>query len=124
MPLPIMDLCARIGISHRQLDRKFSQYVSKTPALYYRDIRLDRARGLVTQTSLSMTEIAYARGLSSQVHLSRAYRDRFGLARVGTVWRGAFPSNTAPGRCIGNEAERPAKSISCPFMISAGLSLP
>lgn len=79
-PLPIRDLCRRIRVSHRQLDRLFSQYVGKTPALYYRDIRLDRARGLVTQTNLPMTEIAYASGFSSQVHFSRAYKDRFGLA--------------------------------------------
>ena len=44
-----------------------------------KQIRLDRARGLGTQTNLSMAEIAYASGFSSQVHFSRAYRDRFGL---------------------------------------------
>ncbi len=78
-PLTIAEVCAAAGVSHRQLDRLFAEYVRKTPALYYRDIRLDRARGLVTQTNLSMAEIAYASGFSSQVHFSRAYRDRFGL---------------------------------------------
>lgn len=79
MPLSIGEICNEVGLSHRQLDRLFSQYVCKTPALYYRDIRLDRARGLITQTNLSMAEIAYASGFSSQVHFSRAYKDRFGL---------------------------------------------
>ena len=78
-PLSIAAISAQVGLSHRQLDRLFSQYVCKTPALYYRDIRLDRARGLITQTNLSMAEIAYASGFSSQVHFSRAYKDRFGL---------------------------------------------
>lgn len=78
-PLPIADIARRIGISHRQLDRLFSEFVQKTPALYYRDIRLDRARGLVTQTDLAMSEIALASGFASQVHFSRAYRARFGL---------------------------------------------
>ncbi len=78
-PLPIGKLCETAQISHRQLDRLFAQYLGKTPALYYRDIRLDRARGLVTQTTLSMSEIAYASGFSSQVHFSRAYKARFGL---------------------------------------------
>ena len=90
-PLPIADLCGAIGVSHRQLDRLFAQYVAKTPALYYRDIRLDRARGLVTQTNLSMAEIAYASGFSSQVHFSRAYRDRFGLAPSKDRIEGRIP---------------------------------
>ncbi|MCV6593633.1 MAG: GlxA family transcriptional regulator [Silicimonas sp.] len=77
--LSMGEVCDHIGLSHRQLDRLFKQYVGKPPALYYRDIRLDRARGLVTQTSLSMAEIAVASGFSSQVHFSRAYRQRFGL---------------------------------------------
>lgn len=78
-PLPIAEICREIGVSHRQLDRLFARHVGKTPALYYRDIRLDRARGLVTQTFLSMSEIACASGFSSQVHFSRAYSDRFGM---------------------------------------------
>ncbi|UXX83771.1 GlxA family transcriptional regulator [Roseovarius pelagicus] len=78
-PIPIADVCNLIGISHRQLNRLFRTYVKKTPALYYRDIRLDRARGLVTQTDMAMAQVAVASGFASQVHFSRAYRDRFGL---------------------------------------------
>lgn len=77
--LSIPELCRQASVSHRQLDRLFRQYVGKSPAAYYRDIRLDRARGLVTQTDMLMSEIAIASGFSSQVHFSRAYRDRFGL---------------------------------------------
>lgn len=78
-PLSMAQICEIAQISHRQLNRLFAQYLKKTPALYYRDIRLDRARGLVTQTTFSMAEIAVASGFSSQVHFSRAYKDRFGL---------------------------------------------
>lgn len=90
-PLPIGEVCERIGLSHRQLDRLFAQYVRKTPALYYRDIRLDRARGFVTQTNMSMSEIAYASGFSSQVHFSRAYKDRFDLAPSKDRVQGRIP---------------------------------
>ncbi|MDU8943592.1 GlxA family transcriptional regulator [Ovoidimarina sediminis] len=91
LPLPIAEICRRIGISHRQLDRLFDRYVCTSPALYYRDIRLDRARGLVTQTNLSMAEIAYASGFSSQAYFSRAYRDRFGLAPSKDRIEGRIP---------------------------------
>lgn len=102
-PLSIADVCRHVGLSHRQLDRLFAQCVRKTPALYYRDIRLDRARGLVTQTDLSMSEIAFASGFSSQVHFSRAYKERFGLppskdrvqGRIPFEFR-AWPMHRAP----------------------------
>ncbi len=77
--LSIPEIADRVRISHRQLNRLFLRYVGKSPAIYYRDIRLDRARGLVTQTDMAMSEIAIASGFASQVHFSRAYRERFGL---------------------------------------------
>lgn len=79
-PLPIPELCERVGLSQRQINRLFERYVGKTPVLYYRDIRLDRARGLVTQTDLQMAQIAAASGFASQAHFSKAYRERFGIA--------------------------------------------
>jgi len=78
-PMSIPDICEQAGVSHRQLDRLFATYIKKTPALYYRDIRLDRARGLVTQTELPIAQVAMASGFASQVHFSRSYKDRFGL---------------------------------------------
>lgn len=91
VPLSIAELCARLQVSHRQLNRLFAAYVRKTPVLYYRDIRLDRARGLVTQTNLSMAEIAQASGFGGQVHFSRAYKDRFGLAPTRDRVEGRIP---------------------------------
>ncbi len=78
-PMPIAEICEEAGVSHRQLDRLFQTYVKKSPAAYYRDIRLDRARGLVTQTDMPLSQVAIASGFASQVHFSRAYRTRFGL---------------------------------------------
>lgn len=78
--LAIPQICKRLRLSQRQLDRVFSIYVKKSPVLYYRDIRLDRARSLVTQTDMRLSEVAVACGFSSQAHFSRAYRDRFGLS--------------------------------------------
>ncbi|MFJ4375304.1 GlxA family transcriptional regulator [Pseudomonas japonica] len=84
-------ICARIGISQRQLDRLFNQIVGKSPALYYRDIRLDRARCLVTQTDMSLMEIAVASGFFNQSHFSRIYRERFGLTPRKDRQEGRIP---------------------------------
>ncbi|MEX0328319.1 MAG: GlxA family transcriptional regulator [Ruegeria sp.] len=77
--ISIPELCRRAGISQRQLNRLFQQYVKTSPQLYYRDIRLDRSRGLVTQTELPISEVALACGFPSHVHFARAYKQRFGL---------------------------------------------
>ncbi|MBC6438037.1 MAG: GlxA family transcriptional regulator [Rhodobacteraceae bacterium] len=90
-PLPITALCGRIGLSHRQLDRLFARYVRKTPALYYRDMRLDRARGLVTQTGLPLSEVACASGFAGQAQFSRAYKERFGLSPGADRVQGRIP---------------------------------
>ncbi len=90
-PLPIAELSAAVGVSQRQLSRLFANYLRKTPVLYYRDIRLDRARGLVTQTTLPLSEIAFACGFSSQVHFSRAYKERFGLPPIKDRTEGRIP---------------------------------
>ena len=79
-PLLIPEICKKLNISHSHLGRLFKTYVRKTAVLYYRDIRLDRARGLVTQTELKLSEVSVASGFSSQVHFSRAYHERFGLS--------------------------------------------
>ncbi|MGI9369484.1 MAG: GlxA family transcriptional regulator [Ruegeria sp.] len=89
--LSIPAISESLGISQRQLSRLFQQYVHKSPVEYYRDIRLDRARGLVTQTELKFSEIAAASGFNSQVHFSRAYRQRFGLSPSSDRIEGRVP---------------------------------
>ncbi len=79
-PLPIPEIAGRLGVSQRTLERLFRAYTRHSAVRYYADARLDRARGLVTQTCLTMTEIALACGFPSPEHFARAYRRRFGLA--------------------------------------------
>ncbi|MCB1380795.1 MAG: GlxA family transcriptional regulator [Alphaproteobacteria bacterium] len=69
----------RIGLSTRQLDRLFSERMQRSYAAHYRQIRLARARDLLRQSAISITEIALACGFSSASHFNRAYRDSFGV---------------------------------------------
>ncbi|MEM8793065.1 MAG: GlxA family transcriptional regulator [Pseudomonadota bacterium] len=78
-PIPLPEVAATAGLSLRQLERLFQAHVGKSPQGYYTKIRLDRARSLVTQTTLSMREVALASGFASPEHFSRAYRAAFGL---------------------------------------------
>lgn len=90
-PLTIPKICDQLGISQRHLGRLFKKYVQKSPVEYYRDIRLDRARGLVTQTEMKLSQVAIASGFSTQVHFSRAYSTRFGLSPMRDRIEGRVP---------------------------------
>ena len=45
-----------------------------------RDIRIDQAHSLISETDMSMMDIAVACGFQSQPALRKAYRARFGMA--------------------------------------------
>lgn len=90
-PVPIPDLCKRVGLSQRQVSRMFERYVGNTAVVYYRDIRLDRARGLVTQTDMQLSQVAAATGFASQAHFSQAYKERFGIAPRSDRLEGRIP---------------------------------
>ncbi|WP_420549262.1 GlxA family transcriptional regulator [Curvivirga sp.] len=72
------EIARRVGLSRRQLERLFSRYLSTSPARYYLKLRLNRARKLLTQTTMPVTEVAFASGFTSASHFSKCYRDMFG----------------------------------------------
>ena len=66
-------------MSRRQLERLCRNILGQSPATVYRNIRLDRARGLLMETDMSVMEIALATGFSSSAMLSRNFKERFGM---------------------------------------------
>lgn len=78
-PLPTEEIARLVGVSRRQLERLFKQYLNNLPSRYYLDLRLNRARQLLMQTSQSILQIGLACGFSSGPHFSSAYRAKFGI---------------------------------------------
>lgn len=73
-------LAAGAAISKRQLDRLFREHLGTGAAAFHLGLRLDRARELLRQTTLSVSEVAIVTGFRSASHFSRAYRQRFARA--------------------------------------------
>lgn len=71
------EIAARVGLSRRQLERLFRRYLNTSPARYYLRLRLERARLLLIQSTMPVTEIAFACGFTSASHFSKCYRDMF-----------------------------------------------
>lgn len=79
-PLTMDSIAAATGYSRRQIERLFHDATGKAPAEFYRGLRLDRGRNLLSTTNMTLQEIAMASGFASVSHFSRKFRERFGAA--------------------------------------------
>jgi len=78
-PMTLDELSHHVGLSRRQLERLFQRYLHCVPTRYYLELRLERARQLLLQTSMPIVDIALACGFISAPHFSKCYRDAFSL---------------------------------------------
>jgi transcriptional regulator GlxA family with amidase domain len=65
------------SLSRRQLERLFNKHLKDSPSRYYLKIRLNKARRLLTQTNMSITDVSISCGFSSSSLFSKSYRDFF-----------------------------------------------
>ncbi|NKB76831.1 MAG: helix-turn-helix domain-containing protein [Gammaproteobacteria bacterium] len=109
-PLSTSEIAALTHYSQRQLARIFKQHIGITPIRYYINLRLDRARGLITQTDMLIAEVANACGFGTSEQFSRAYKSHFNITpgkdriegRIPFQFR-SFPSHAGMTSQIGNE---------------------
>ena len=79
-PMSLDELSDTIGLSVRQLERLFKTQLSTSPARYYLELRLKRARQFLRQTSMSVMEVAIATGFNSASHFSQRYKAYYNCA--------------------------------------------
>ncbi|MFF7707909.1 transcriptional regulator ArgR [Pseudomonas sp. NPDC007930] len=77
-PLTTDEIAQHVCVSRRQLERIFKQYLNRVPSQYYLELRLNKARQMLLQTSKSIIQIGLSCGFSSGPHFSSAYRNFFG----------------------------------------------
>lgn len=76
-PLTTDEIAQHVCVSRRQLERLFKQHLDQVPSQYYLELRLNRARQMLRQTSKSIIQIGLSCGFSSGPHFSSAYRNHF-----------------------------------------------
>ena len=77
-PLQLIEIAEFVGLSRRQIERLFQQHMGRSPARYYLEIRLDRARHLLMQSTMAVVDVAIACGFVSASHFSKCYREMYG----------------------------------------------
>jgi transcriptional regulator GlxA family with amidase domain len=76
-PLSLIEIADHVDLSRRQIERLFRSEMGRSPARYYLEIRLDRARHLLIQSSMPVVEVAVACGFVSASHFSKCYRELY-----------------------------------------------
>jgi transcriptional regulator GlxA family with amidase domain len=76
-PDSLASISGALGISARQLQRRFTGDVGMTPREYRLRLRLERAKWLVQNTNLSLTDVGIECGFGDCSHFSRVFTSRF-----------------------------------------------
>jgi AraC-like DNA-binding protein len=78
--IPLRELAALSGRSLSSFKRDFQATYNMPPSQWIRQRRLEKARELVTHTSMSVTDICYTLGFEHIAHFSRLFKAHFGVA--------------------------------------------
>ena len=76
--LTIQQLANDMGVSYSNFRKLFKQHTGISPALYQQDLRLQRAKELLSTTKLSIKEIAYRLNFDSPDYFSSKFRIKTG----------------------------------------------
>lgn len=77
------ELAARVGTHEKRLSRIFRELKGCTVFEFVREARLAEGRRLLAESALSVEEVAFAVGFSSQANFSTAFRERFRSTPTG-----------------------------------------
>lgn len=76
-PLKLTEIADYTGVSRRQLERLFQKYLGQSPVDYYTDLRVSRAYALLSETEMSVGDIAVATGFGSKTHLIMRFKKKY-----------------------------------------------
>ena len=77
-PLPIAQLAQQLGRSQKHLEQQMLARLGAVPQVIYRRIRLERARQLSLDTTISVAEISVRCGYQDASAMTRAFRSEYG----------------------------------------------
>ena len=105
-PLACGEIAGRIGLSLRQLERRFLEQAGCSVLQRYRLIRMTKAHQLLQQTELSVTQVALSCGFASPEYFCRLYRSMFGCSpskdRRQSTTAPVLRQRRGPGRARGD----------------------
>lgn len=83
--LTMEEVAADLHVSYAHFRRCFKQTTGMSPHQYHLQVRLNHAKGLLTQTAMLIHEVAQACGFPDEHYFSRLFRKKTGCSP--RVWR-------------------------------------
>ncbi len=77
--ISIQEIATKLGVSYSNFRKLFKEYVGIGPALYQQDLKLQRAKELLSTTNKSIKEIAYSLNFDSPDYFSSKFRNKTGM---------------------------------------------
>ena len=77
--LTIQQIAEELGVSYSNLRKLFKEHTGLSPATYQQELRLLRAKELLTTTELSIKEIAYRLNFESPDYFSAKFKAKMGV---------------------------------------------
>ena len=72
-PVPMIDVARKLGISVRQMERGFRMAIGRTAFAVREELRVKKARELLSETGLSLLEVAVASGFTDTRSMNRSF---------------------------------------------------
>lgn len=76
--LTIQQVAEEMGVSYSNFRKLFKEHTGLSPAVYQQDLRLQRAKELLTTTDMSIKEIAYQLNFESPDYFSAKFKAKTG----------------------------------------------
>ena len=94
--LTIQQVAEELGVSYSNFRKLFKEHTGLSPATYQQDLRLQRAKELLTTTDMSIKEIAYRLNFESPDYFSSKFKIKTGRKPSDLRLDRQQPSSPAP----------------------------
>ncbi|WAC12638.1 helix-turn-helix domain-containing protein [Dyadobacter pollutisoli] len=91
-------LCKQIGLSRSQLHRLLKEKTQLSVTLYLRKKRLDKAKNLLLETDMRVSEIAYLVGIDSPQNFSKYFAEAFNVSATEFRSQTVVEKSAAPAQ--------------------------
>ena len=76
--ITVQEIAAELGSSYSNFRKLFKEYTGLSPAFYQQDLKLQRAKELLSTTDMSIKEIAYRLNFDSPDYFSSKFKTKIG----------------------------------------------
>ncbi|MDH7464354.1 AraC family transcriptional regulator [Chitinophagaceae bacterium 26-R-25] len=79
-PISLDDLAKNAAMSKTKLKTKFKEIVGTTAYQYYLDVKMEKAKTILEDSPIPISDLAYELGFKSTSHFSQAFKKHYGVS--------------------------------------------